>query len=120
MCAPILKSQTESSLGVENDLADRARRRLPLRAVRLFLEMTRGHPRAIEELWIADDRRDDEPVHAIGIFEEIEVLRDTRLGAERNTVLSQIPRTDARGGDFEGAAVGAGTRTEAERNRVAC
>src|SRR6185436_19189755 len=106
-------------LGVET-LAHHARRGIPLSAVRLFLEMTRRHPGPAEVLRIADDGRDDEPVHAIRIFEEIEVLRDAGLGAERNAVLSQIPRTDARGRDFERAAVGAGTRTKAEWNRAAC
>src|SRR5688572_15853434 len=57
-----------------NPLTHRAHRRLPLRAVRLFLEMTCRHPGTVQELRIADDGRDDEPVHAVGILEKIEIL----------------------------------------------
>src|SRR5678815_1330780 len=67
-----------------------ARGRIPLRPVRFLLEVERRDPRPAQIRRIVDDRRDHDPLLTCGLTQQIPVLGERRLFAERNAVLAKV------------------------------
>src|SRR5512134_2970536 len=69
----------------------RAWGRVPLRSVRLALERRAGLVRLLQISGIDNRRHDDQPVRAVGLLEEVPVLRHRRRRTVGHTIPAQIP-----------------------------
>src|SRR3954452_14960241 len=65
--------------------------RVPLRAVRLFLEMGGGHIRPGQVLRILNNARDREPLIPGRLVVAVEILGEDHVLAVRNAVLPEVP-----------------------------
>src|SRR5580765_3133018 len=101
---PVGGSGSASSFAKASDLLPRlggrirpARRRTPLRAVRLFLELGAQIERTVEVRRILEHRRHDEPDIAVrGRRQPVEVLDERRVLTVRDAVVSQIAIAEIR------------------------
>src|SRR5262252_8391619 len=67
-----------------------------------LLEVGTGEETRVQKLRILDDRRHYQPAIAVVLrSEDIEVLGEQRVRAERHAVLPQVPGPDAGGDDLE-------------------
>src|SRR5438874_4003609 len=92
-----------TTIGIRSGRA--AGRRMPARPIGKLLEVRAREEARRQVLRILHDRRDDEPEVAV-VFraEDVEVLGEHGVRAERNAVLAQVAGADARGDDSQRAA----------------
>src|SRR5712671_3583552 len=84
---------------------DLTRRRVPLRAVLLQLEVRAGDEGQLQVLRILDDGADEEDDVAVRLGADlVEVFRDGRGRAVRHAVLAKVAVAEVRRGDKERAA----------------
>ena len=88
-------------------LPRRAWRRVPLRRVRLFLEIRDwSSTESARYCRVFDNRRHDEPLFVVPPLMQVPVFGQLRAAAVRDAVPAQVAGTHVRGHDFEAADAG--------------